>query len=146
MFALCTVRPVGTDVWSTAEVASANRLLATEAVEHIPDPKEPPPALSLKQVQASIKVAMGTQVYHRESKFFNAYWKAVVLLISTPKLPKPIDSCPLISSSLISPPPLLHQHPGAPAAAAALPCKRRVARTTTATLQLITLPRTSWTK
>ena len=66
------MRPVGTEVWSTAEVASASRLLATESVEHIPDPKEPPPSLSLKQVQSSIKVALGSQAYHREGKFFTA--------------------------------------------------------------------------
>ena len=76
------MRLVGTLVWSAAEVASASRLLATESVEHIPDPKEPPPVLSLKHVQSSIKAALGTQERHRESKFFTTYWKNVVRLNS----------------------------------------------------------------
>ena len=77
VFALCTVRHEGVSKWSSPpEVCSAARLLlCTDAVKEITGPKAPPVALELQIVREYIKQAGGKKDYHRESKFFDQFWK-----------------------------------------------------------------------
>ena len=77
VFALCTVRHEGVSKWSSPpEVCSAARLLlCTDAVKIITGPKAPPVALELQIVREYIQQAGGKKDYHRESKFFDQFWK-----------------------------------------------------------------------
>ena len=76
VFALCTVRQEGVSKWSSPpEVCSAARLLCTDAVKEITGPKAPPVALELQIVREYIKQAGGKKDYHRNSKFFDQFWK-----------------------------------------------------------------------
>ena len=76
VFALCTVRQEGVSKWSSPpEVCSAARLLCTDAVKEITGPKAPPVALELQIVREYIQQAGGKKDYHRESKFFDQFWK-----------------------------------------------------------------------